>query len=110
MDGFVSSGQKRNYENFTKNISPLVRPLFDEIRDYCFSLGSNVIEDVRMHRIVFCKSFSFRFFADIEPNNDSITIKIQKGRKIPQMVIKIKPNQNLNETKNLLSEAYKAIR
>ncbi|MFQ6025572.1 MAG: hypothetical protein ACE5JT_03560 [Nitrosopumilaceae archaeon] len=110
MDGLISSGQKRSYEDFKKQLSPSIISLFDVLRDYCFSLGKNVIEDIRMHRIVFCKSFSFRFFADMEPDHDSITIKIQKGRSKPQKIIKVKPNQNLNEIKNLLSEAYNTIR
>jgi len=45
-----------------KKADPRVQPLMDSLRKFCFSLGSNVVEDVRMHRVVFCKSFAFRWF------------------------------------------------
>jgi predicted transport protein len=106
----ISAGYSRSYEDFKKQISPLVKPIFDSLREYCLSLGKNVIEDVRMHRIVFCKSMTFRFFADMEPQRDSILIKIRKDRKEPQKEVVIKPNQNLDKIKNLLSDAYNTIR
>jgi hypothetical protein len=73
-------------------------------------LGKNVIEDVRMHRIVFCKSITFRFFADIEPQQDAILIKIRRDRKEAQKEIQIKSGQALTEVKNLLFDAYNTIR
>ena len=79
----ISADHTRNYEDFKKQISPSVRPIFEALRGYCLSLGKNVIEDVRMHRVVFCKSMTFRFFADIEPQRNSILIKIRRDRKEP---------------------------
>jgi len=105
----ISTGHRRNYEDFKKQISPLVKPLFDSLREYCLSLGKNVIEDVRMHRVVFCKSMTFRFFVDMEPQRDSILIKIRRERKEPQKEIVIKPSHNLDEIKNLLLDAYNTI-
>jgi hypothetical protein len=109
MTDLVFSGNHRSYQEFQKQLTPVVKPLFDSLRDYCFSLGTNVIEDVRMHRVVFCKSMTFRFFADMEPRADSVLIKIRKDRKEPTREIGIKICQDLSEVKNLLSEAYKAI-
>ena len=105
----ISSGRARSYEDFKKQIPPLMQSTFDSLREYCLSLGKNVVEDVRMHRVVFCKSMTFRFFADIEPQRDSILIKIRKDRKEPQKEIEIKADQNLNEIKNLLLDAYNTI-
>jgi len=84
--------------------------LFDDIRRYCFSLGSNILEDVRMHRIVFCKSMTFRYFADIEPQRESVIAKIRRDRKEPMKEIEIKPEQSLAELKSLLLDAYSNIR
>ena len=109
MVDLIFSGNNRNYQDFQKQLTPLIKPLFDSLREYCFSLGENVVEDVRMHRVVFCKSMTFRFFADMEPQKDSILIKIRRDRKEPQKEIEIKPGQDLNEVKNLLSDAYKTI-
>ena len=81
MEGIISFGKKRNYEDFKKQIPSQVLPLFDSIREFCFSLGDKVIEDVRMHRVVFCKSMTFRWFVDVEPENEGVVIKIQKAEK-----------------------------
>ena len=109
MDNLIFSGHNRTYDDFKKQLGPTIRPLFDSLRDYCFSLGKNVIEDVRMHRVVFCKSMTFRFFADMEPQQESILIKIRRARKEPQKEILIKSGQELNEIKNLLFDAYNTI-
>jgi hypothetical protein len=110
MDNLIFSGHNRTYDDFKKQLTPATGPLFDSLRAYCFSLGKNVVEDVRMHRVVFCKSMTFRFFADMEPQQDSILIKIRRDRKEPQKEILIKSGQDLNEIKNLLSDAYNTIR
>ena len=109
MKGLVSSGQNRSYDDFKKQLTPSIKPLSDSIRDYCLSLGKNVIEDVRMHKVVFCKSMTFRSFADVEPQQDSILITIRRDRKEPQKEIEIKPGENLDELKNLLLDAYNTI-
>jgi len=80
----------------------------DSLRKFCFSLGSNVVEDVRGHRVVFCKSFAFRWFVDVEPQKDLVLLKIQKSRKETQTV-QLGLDQNLAETQELIREAYSSI-
>ena len=109
MDKMFFSGHHRTYDDFKKQLIPEIEPLFDSLRNYCFSLGKNVVEDVRMHRVVFCKSMQFRFFADMEPQENSILIKIRRDRKEAQNEIRIRPNQDLNEIENLLLDAYNTI-
>jgi len=109
MKGLIS-GNTKTYEDFKKQLMPQIRPLFEELRSHCLSLGKNVVEDIRMHRIVFGKSMTFRFFADIEPQRDSIIIKIRRDRKEQLREIEIRPNENLDEIKNFLSDAYSNIR
>ena len=109
MDGLVT-GHARTYDEFKKQLAPQIKPLFDELREYCLSLGKNVIEDVRMHRTVFCKSMTFRFFADVEPQRESVLIKIRRNRKEPLKEIEIRPSENIEEIKSLLSDAYSSIR
>lgn len=108
MEGIVS-GHARTYDEFKNHIPPKLRPLFDELRDYCFSLGTNVLEDVRMHRIVFSKSLTFRFFADIEPQRESVMVKIRRDRKEPLKEIEVIEGQDLGQVKSLISEAYSNI-
>ena len=109
MEGIVSFGSKRNYDDFKKQIPTQVLPLFDSIREFCFSLGDNVIEDVRMHRVVFCKSITFRWFADIEPEREGIIIKIQKDRKEPVQIIKIQKDQKILDVSQIVKEAFENI-
>ena len=106
----ASFGNKRNYEDFKKQIPIKIQPLFDLIRDYCFSLGENVVEDIRMHRIVFGKSMTFRWFADVAPKDDSVIIKIQKNRKEPTQNLQIESDQDLTDLKTILKEAFDTIR
>src|SRR5574338_1683115 len=103
-------GPKRNYNDFKRQIPHQVSSLFDLLRQHCISLGNNVVEDVRAHRIVFGKSLSFRWFADLEPEGNSIIMKIQRDRKEPFKTIVVKTGQNLDEIKRSISDAYNTIR
>jgi len=103
-----SNGMNRSYDDFRKEADPNIQPLMDSLREFCFSLGSNVVEDVRMHRVVFCKSFVFRWFVDVEPQKDLVLLKIQKNRNKTQ-TIQLGLDQDLADTKALIREAYDSI-
>ena len=106
----ASFGNKKSYDDFKQQIPKSVFPLFDSVRSYCFSLGDNVVEDIRMHRIVFGKSMTFRWFADVVPQENSILIKIQKSRKEDPQIMEINLKQDLTQVKKNLSEAYNLIK
>ena len=105
MNNLISFGEKRSYDDFKKQVSPRVLPLFDSLRNFCSLLGKNVVEDIRMHRIVFCKSITFRWFLDMEPQDESIKIKIQKNRKELQEILIIKTNKDVEYAKELIQNA-----
>jgi len=109
MQGIISFGNKRNYEDFKKQIPDSVLPLFDSIREFCFSLGDIVVEDIRMHRVVFCKSITFRWFADVEPGKEGVIIKIQKSRKDSIKIIHIKKEQKISEFSETIKDAFEKI-
>ena len=109
MDGLFM-GPKRSYEDFKRQIPVSVFAVFDALRQYCLSLGNNVVEDVRAHRIVFGKSISFRWFADLEPENNSIIVKVQRDRKEPFKTITITNETNLDDLKGVILDAYDTIR
>ena len=109
MEGIISFGNKRNYDDFKKQIPSSVLPLFNSIREFCFSLGENVVEDVRMHRVVFCKSITFRWFVDVEPEKEGVIIKIQKSRKEPVQIIQIKKDQQISGFSQLIKKAFEEI-
>jgi predicted transport protein len=109
VEGMISFGNKRSYDDFKKQIPTPVLPLFDAIREFCFSLGDKVVEDVRMHRVVFCKSMTFRWFADVEPDREGVKIKIQKNRKVPIKIIEIKIDQDITVVSQIIKEAFEEI-
>ena len=109
MEGIISFGNKRSYDDFKKQIPDSVLPLFDSIREFCFSLGENVVEDVRMHRVVFCKSMTFRWFVDVEPQREGVIIKIQKNRKEAVQILQIKKDQQISEFSQMLKVAFEEI-
>jgi len=109
MEGIISFGNKRSYDDFKKQIPSQILPLFDSIREFCFSLGDKVVEDVRMHRVVFCKSMTFRWFVDVEPIREGVIIKIQKSRKDPIRIIQIKKDQQISEFSQTIKEAFEEI-
>ena len=110
MGNLIGAGNGRTYEDFQKQIPEPVKPLFDKLRIYCKSLDDKVIEDVRMHRVVFCKTMTFRWFADLEPTQSSIIIKIQKERKIEPTILEVTPKQKLSEIESRLKDAFTTIR
>ena len=110
MENLIGIGNGRTYEDFQRHIPEVVKPLFDKLRTYCMSLDDKVVEDVRMHRVVFCKTMTFRWFADLEPTEKSIMIKIQKERKIEPKISEITPDQELSEIESSLKDAFTTIR
>ena len=110
MGNLIGVGNGRTYEDFQKQIPEPVKPLFDKLRIYCKSLDEKVIEDVRMHRVVFCKTMTFRWFADLEPTQSSIIIKIQKERKAEPKILEVIPEQELSEIESTLKNAFTTIR
>jgi len=109
MGELISFGNKRNYDDFKKQVPIKIQPFFDLIREYCLSLGENVVEDIRMHRIVFGKSITFRWFADVAPQENSIIVKIQKNRKELPQSLQVELDQDLTNLKKILKEAFDTI-
>ena len=44
-----SNGMNRSYDDFRKEADPNIQPLMDSLREFCFSLGSNVVELSLIH-------------------------------------------------------------
>ena len=68
-----------------------------------------MVEDIRMHRIVFGKSMTFRWFADVAPQENSVIIKIQKNRNESPQNLQVELDQDLTNLKKILKEAFDKI-
>jgi hypothetical protein len=53
---------------------------------------------------------TFRWFADLEPTQSSIIIKIQKERKTEPKILEITLEQDLSEIESALKDAFTNIR
>jgi hypothetical protein len=62
-----------------------------------------------MHRVVFGKSFSFRWFADAEPADRSILLKLQRNRKVPADELQIADARQLEDAKGAIRDAFLSI-
>lgn len=108
MEMFQSGGG-RSYADLRGQADPAVRPLLDGIREFCLSLGPNVVEDVRMHRVVFAKSISFRWFADVQPDGDGLLVKVQRGRSEPAGTARLAAGSDAGY-EGMIRDAYRNIR
>ena len=86
------------------------RALLIELRTFIKSLGDNVIEETRPHRIAYAKSLNFRTFVDVQPKNNSLIISIRKGRTEPLTTCILNNPSELKAIKEQITEAYKTIR
>jgi hypothetical protein len=99
-----------SFETHLEGLGEETKTMLLNLRDFVKSLGNNVIEEVRPHRIVYAKSLTFRTFLDIQPKNDSITISIRKTRTESPTVHIAKTEHELEDIKYQIAEAYKTIR
>lgn len=74
-------------------------------------LGDDVIEDIRLHRVVFCKSMNVRWFADAKPAESPgvIRININHGWRKPIQTVNMDRNGVTAEIKNVIADAYNAL-
>ena len=59
-------------ESHIQGLEEETKKLLLDLRNFIKNLGSNVIEEVRPHRISYAKSLTYRTFLDIRPRSDSL--------------------------------------
>src|SRR5918911_2657216 len=107
--GIYSAKPAIPFESHLEKLEEQIKNSMLNLRDFVKSLGNNIIEEVRPHRIVYAKSLTFRTFLDVQPKNDSITISVRKTRTEPPTVHIAKTQQELEHIKYQIAEAYKTI-
>jgi hypothetical protein len=105
----MMSGSRIPFETHLHNLKEPARAIMVDLRAFVKSLGSNVIEEVRPHRVVYAKSLNFRLFLDIEPAADSLVLSIRHGRALPPVVAAIRTTQDAENVKKIIAEAYQKI-
>ena len=98
------------FESHLEGLEEETKTLLLDLRNFVKSLGDNVIEEVRPHRIKYAKSLTFRTFLDIQPRKDSLTISLRKSRSESTTDHKAKTVQDMENVKPQIAEAYKKIK
>ena len=98
------------FESHLEGLEEETKTLLLDLRNFVKSLGDNVIEEVRPHRITYAKSLTFRTFLDIQPRKDSLTISLRKSRNESTTDHIAKTVQDIENVKPQIAEAYKNIK
>src|SRR5437867_9786310 len=107
---YTDEGMPITFESHLGALRDDVKQLLLELRNSVKSLGENVIEEVRPHRIVYAKTLTFRTFLDVQPRSDSIIVSIKSGKSEPEITHTIKTEQELESVKEQIADAYKSIK
>jgi hypothetical protein len=98
------------FENHLERMKEPIKPIMVDLRKFVISLGSNVIEEVRPHRIVYSKTLNFRIFLDIEPTDgESLKLSVRYGRGIPPSSLRVMTTEDAVSAKEQIAEAYHKI-
>jgi len=108
--GFYPEKSTISFDSHLSGLQEITIGLLLDLRAFIKSLGNNVIEEPRPHRIAYAKSLNFRVFTDVQPKEDSLIISIRKGRTDPLVTCIVKNPTELEVAKNQISEAYNNIK
>ena len=97
------------FESHLDGLSEPARAIMLDLRGFVRSLGGNVIEQVRPHRVVYAKTMNFRIFLDIQPAGDSLVLSIKSGRSAAPQAMTLRTAQEADAAKMLIAEAYERI-
>jgi hypothetical protein len=104
-----SSPNRIPFETHLDGLKEPARSMMLDLRAFVKSLGSNVIEEVRPHRVVYSKTMNFRVFLDVEPRGDSLVLSIRYGRAAPPVAAAVRTVQDAENVKKQIAEAYNKI-
>lgn len=108
MEMFGTGGRPQ-FESHLERLKEPAKTILVDLRKFVLSLGNNVIEEVRPHRIVYAKTMNFRTFLDVEPAGDSLVLSIRSGRSAPPVTATIRTTEDAESSKKQIAEAYSKI-
>jgi hypothetical protein len=105
----MMSGGRIPFETHLEGLKEPARTIMLDLRDFVKSLGGNVIEEVRPHRVAYAKTMNFRTFLDMMPAGDSLVLSIRYGRAAPPVTATVRTAQDAEDAKKQVAEAYSKI-
>ncbi|HEV8386819.1 MAG TPA: hypothetical protein VGQ03_04275 [Nitrososphaera sp.] len=109
MEMFGSGPGKIPFETHLNRLEDSARAILLDLRAFVRSLGANVLEDVRPHRVVYSKTMNYRIFLDVEPSSDSLILSIRSGRSAPPVSLTVKSREDLDAAKEQIAAAFASI-
>ncbi|HXG06744.1 MAG TPA: hypothetical protein VNI77_05385 [Nitrososphaera sp.] len=106
---FGDSNNPILFETHLEGLTESVRTILLDLRAFVKSLGSNVIEEARPHRVTYAKTINFRTFLDIRPAGDSLVLLITYGRAAPPTTATVRTAEDAEKAKKQIAEAYRKI-
>jgi len=98
------------FESHLEGLSEQARAMMLDLRAFAKSLGPQVIEEVRPHRVVYAKTMTFRTFLDVEPAGDHLSVEVRAGRAGPVERFEVRTQQDLEQVKKHAAQAFEKIR
>ena len=81
-----------------------------DLRAFVLSLGPNVIEQPRPHRIAYAKTLNLRIFLEVIPSGDRLLLNVRYGRAGPPPIsIELSDAGQLEDAKKAIALAYEKI-
>lgn len=105
----MMSGGHIPFETHLEGLQEPAKTIMLDLRSFVKSLGANVIEEVRPHRVAYAKTMNFRTFLDIMPAGDSLVLSIRYGRAAPPATATVKTAQDAEGAKKQIADAYQKI-
>jgi hypothetical protein len=105
----MMSGNRIPFETHLERLREPAKTIMVDLRKFVLSLGVNVIEEVRPHRVAYAKTMNFRTFLDIEPASDSLVVSIRYGRVTPPATATIRTVEDAENAKRQIADAYQKI-
>lgn len=97
------------FENHLEGLKEPAKTIMLDLRSFVKSLGSNVIEEVRPHRVAYAKTMNFRTFLDIMPAGDSLVLSIRYGKAAQPITTTITTVREAETAKKQIADAYSKI-
>jgi hypothetical protein len=98
------------FESHLEGLGEEIETLLLNLRKFVKSLGANVIEEVRPHRIVYAKTLTFRTSLDIQPKTHSLLISLRRGRNEPSITYTVTSMEELEEIKHQITEVHRILK
>lgn len=97
----------RPYDSFRDGVPPQARLPMDRLREFCLGLGG--VESVRAHRVVYGRGMTHRWFADIEPDVDHITLKTSRGWRHPPLITVIPHGADTADAERMIRTSFDLV-